>query len=515
MRSFLLSVFLCALAACGGGGSDVANQDDNPAPNPGGNPAPNPNPGGGGPAPSGPTVAFDETATGLGKLGAFPSALTVDGLGRLFTVDDAGIPASVLGFASDGSTAPLVSVAIKAADLIDMDGSSPARSATAFGPGLFGAFTGDIEVAFNRYLLVTVGAGNSISTDGTNFLRLANLVVIDTQTATVVQTINLAWPLRSDGDFSAGGSYQEIPQSLPVMCAFVPATNGTPTGRVYVAMSNGAGSSAGLANFFRGTVQEWRADFTANQPLSIETAGKAATDVTRTFVSDHYNPVGLTRYTAANQASYLVLTVAGASLFSGFVVQPTTDALLEFLDLDANLWRSGWARNLGAILPAAQRIAMGKDATGAHFGVLTSQTYGAAYIVDLHGLEGNPVDQTRLGLLRTVELAPGAAALAGSDFLPGVAVTPSGSAVVISSFNTASLTVLTLPADVALGPILVNPAPFDVSLGTSHGLGLGALVAPAGAAADVYVIVNGAFDASFAPSRQAFIGALTTDGQLP
>ena len=232
-----------------------------------------------------------------------------------------------------------------------------------------------------------MAAGLSNSDDGQNPLRLANLVVIDTQTAQVVQTINLAWPLNFTGQFDNGGPYDVIPQSLPSMVAFVPARNGTLTGAVYVALSNGAGTSAGIQAYYSGTVQSWRANFALPQPLSIDATGKAPTAITRTHVSNYYNPLGLTRYTNPDGFSYLILTDAGASIFdANFVAHPATNAFLEFLDLDTEQWRDAWAVDLGPILPATQAITLGTDAHGTRFGLMSSQTFAAAYVLRAESL---------------------------------------------------------------------------------------------------------------------------------
>jgi len=463
-------------------------------------------------------VVFDDATVDLGKAGGFPSDLVRAPDGRLITVDDATIPARVLVFpAAVGGATPSQVIPITAADLIDHDGTTPARAPTAFGNGLFGAFTGTLELVFDRWLLVTVGAGNSVSDDGSVPLHLANLVVIDLDTGTIVQTVNLAWALQTSGTFSHGAEYVGIPQSLPSMTAFVPDRSGTQTGKVFVAMSNGAGSSAGLQTFFNGTVQSWKADFTRAKPLAIDTTGKAPADVTRTYVSTYYNPVGLTRHTTATGFSTLVLTDAGASRFTtSFAAVPTTDAVLEFLDLDSGQWRDTWTANLGPILPAPQGIASFHDGSGNTRGLITSQTYAAAYLLDLSGLDSNPVDASRLGLLRTIDLAPGGSSTAGSGFQAGVAVNATGRTGLVTSFTTSKLTVIGLPVDPAFGPILVDPAPFDtVALGPARGLGLGAVVFTPGAAADAVFLVNGNFDQNFVPNRNAFLGTLAVTATIP
>ncbi|MCI0636945.1 MAG: hypothetical protein L0206_23980, partial [Actinobacteria bacterium] len=458
-----------------------------------------------------PTAAtLDDGAVSLGFPGGFPSDLVVDGNGRLFTVPDALIPATVVAYdTTTAPPAPLFNVPIVAANLIDFDGVTPARAPTSFGSGLFGAFTGDIEVVSDRWVLVTVGAGNSVSVDANGTLRLANLVLIDATAGTVVQTLNLAWSLAAPGHTNTGSAYTTVPQSLPSMVTFVPATDGTPTGRVYVAMSNGAGTNAGLQEFFHGTVQSWHADFRLPQPLSPETAGKAAGDVTRTYVSAYFNPVGFTRH-----GRHLILTNAGASRFNAsFVAEPTTDAVLEFLDVDADVWRDNWTVDLGEILPSIGALAIGEDEGGMRFGALTSQTFSAAWFVDLSGLDESPVDPLKLRLLRAVDLSPGGSTTIGSGYQPGIGLSPGGKTLFISAFNGATLHALSLPDDIELGLILVDEEPFD-ALGPARS-SLGVLAAPAGAAADVYVVVNGTFDPNFLPLGSSFVGTLTVDGDLP
>jgi hypothetical protein len=471
--------------------------------------------GGGTEPPPTPSVRFDDSAIDLMHPGGFPSDLVADHNGNLYTVDDAQIPATVVSYAADSlSSAPTMRIAITANHLVDHDGMSPARAPFTYGNGLFGAFVGDLELAHGRWLLVTVGAGNSLSDDYSNPLRLANLLVIDMQTAQVVQTVNLAWPMQSIGQLSNGGNYPTIPHSLPSMVAFVPAHDGTLSGQVFVAMSNGGGNSFGLQSFFAGTVQEWRADFSQGQPLSAETTGKGTTDVTRTYVSNHYNPVGLTAHMNPAVSSYVILTSAGASRFDqNYVAHPTTDAFLEFIDVGAAQWRDSWTVTLGSILPAPQALARGRDGQGRAFGMLTSQTYAAAYFVDLSGLDTDPVDPARLRLLRTVELTPGGATSAGTGFLPGMALSPGSGSAILGSFTTGTLSVLLLPDDIESDEILVDPEPFT-ALGPAQS-SIGALVAPLGGAADVFFVVNGTFDKSFLPLRSSFLGTLTVEGGLP
>jgi len=512
---FILSLAL-VLSACSDSKAVPAEQAAGPGPS-----VPPPGGGGGGGGgggtepPPAPSVRFDDSAIDLMHPGGFPSDLVTDAAGNLYPVDDAQIPASLVSYAAGSlSSAAVLRIPITANHLIDHDGTSPARAPMTFGNGLFGAFVGDLELAHDRWLLVTVGAGNSLSDDFSTPLRLANLVVIDTQTAQVVQTVNLAWPMQSNGTLSSGGTYPTIPHSLPSMVAFVPAHDGTLSGQVFVAMSNGGGSSAGLQSFHAGTVQVWRADFGQSQPLSVETTGKGVADVTRTYVSNHFNPVGLTAHTNPTDSSYVILTSAGASqLDQNWVAHPTTDAFLEFIDLDAAQWRDSWAVALGAILPAPQALARARDGQGMAFGMLTSQTYAAAYFVDLSGLEVDPVDPTRLRLLRTVELTPGGATSAGTGFLPGMTLSPGGGSAILGSFTTGTLSVLLLPDDIESGEILVDPEPFT-ALGPAQS-SIGALVAPPGGAADVFFVVNGTFDSSFLPLRSSFLGTLTVEGGLP
>lgn len=457
-------------------------------------------------------MTVDDAAIPLNFAGGFPSDLVVDGSGRLVTMPDALIPTSVVVYDVKSAPAtPLFQVPISVSDLIDHDGMSPARAPVAFGTGLFGAYTGDVEVISDRWLLVTVGAGNSTSTDSNGVtLRLANLLVIDLFSGNVVQTVNLAWTLAASGQTSGGAAYSAVPQSLPSMIAVIPATDGTPTARVYVAMSNGGGSTGGLQDFFHGTVQSWKADFTKPQPLSPDTAGKAPADVTRTYVSAYYNPVGFTKYGNQHGKAFLMLTNAGASLFNAnFVLEPTTDAVLEFLDVYADAWRDDWTVNLGPVLPSVSALALGKDAGGALFGAFASQTFAAAYFVDLSGLDQDPVDPQGLRLVRTVALEAGGPTTLGSGFQPGLVLSPDAKRVYVSSFNAATLHVLSVPDDIELGVIGVDEPPFDGigALASSPG----ALAAPTGATADLFFIVNGTYDSNFLPLGSSFVGTATAD----
>jgi len=506
----LPALFLCLLfpmAACSGGGSstdDIVVPPGAPGlPNDPGTPTPPP------PPPSAPAWTLDPRLIDLGKAGAYPSDLATDAHGALYTVDDAIIPAKVLAYPATGG---LVTTSITATDLIDSDGTQPAAAPASidYGGGLFGAFTGDIEIAFERYLFVTVGAGNSSSTFNGTPLRLANLVVIDAQSGAILQTVNLGWPIAHLGEQSGGTPFPVIPQSLPSQVLFVPDDDVPSTGRVYVTMSNGAGDANGLTLWYPGTVQVWHADFSKPQPLAPVLEGRDPLHVTRAFVSSHFNPVGLTRYRNAAEVDYLLLTNAGASkLDANFVAQPQSDAVLEVLDLQSRVWRPELEMNLGPVLPATQRMPLGRDATGRPFAVLSSQTFAAAYVVDLAGLENRPPDPARMGLLRTIDIDPGGSLTPGSGFLPGIGLTSSSRTLVVSSFFPAALRFVSLPEDVAQGPIVVDPDPFrDVAADPSGGFG--ALVVPRNNVSDVYVVNNGTFDfTTFLPKDNAFVASFT------
>jgi len=290
MRSFLLALLGASMfVACTDGTGSQAVIVPAPPPSGGGGggtwPGGWPDGGSGGGGTTPPTLAdvvFDEHAIDLGKAGAYPSDLVLSGDGMLYTVDDAQVPFDVVGYRTDGATQATRRVTVSASNLIDMDGKSPARAVSTWGSGLFGAFAGDLELVGDRWLFVTVGAGNSVSDDGAspaNPLWLANVVLIDLVAEKVVQTVNLGWILQQAGTLSTGGSYPFVPQSLPVQAVFVPAAGGTPTGKLYVAMSNGAGASSGLQAFYQGTIQVWDVDFTRMQPVSIDASGKASRDV--------------------------------------------------------------------------------------------------------------------------------------------------------------------------------------------------------------------------------------------
>ena len=462
-------------------------------------------------------VVFDDSVIDLGRAGGYPSDLAADSKGTLYTVDDALVPCKVLAYPSDGGTAPIATVAIGPADLIDMDGSTPARSVNAFGAGLFGAYTGDLAIVFNRWLLVTVGAGNSISFDANGPLYLANLVVIDTWNRKVVQTVNLAWPLPRSGSFAGGGNFGSVTQSMPVSLIFLPTGDGTTSGTLHVAMSNGMGDNYGLSDYFPGTVQEWAVDFRAPEPVSAVTSGTVPGEITRTYFSKYYNPVALSGYVAADGRRCLILTAAGGSRFdANYVLQPLSSAHLEFLDLESNSWQPNWEINLGPILPSVAPLAHGSDGNGVQFALLTSQTFAAVYVVELTGLESNPVDTSCIRLLRSTDLTPGGASQAGSGFQPGIAVTPSGRTALVTAFNSSSLSVLALPSDIEYGQITIDPVPFDtVNLVSSKHSGLGALAILPGASADAYFVVNGTFTPNYTPAGSAFVGTLTVPKGLP
>ncbi len=512
MRFFSFVATVCSvflLVACGGTGPvDLATDGATVGPG-GGQPGSGSGGGNGGGGSSNPQITFDDAAYDLGASGGFPSGIELDGQNRVYVVSDATIPATlrVIDASSGSIGSELSSITITASDLIDHDGANPARAPTTFGSGLFGAFTGDIEVVANRYVLLTVGAGNSASDDGVNPLYLANVVVLDRVTGTVVQAINVGWSLDHVGEFSGGGGYTAIPQSLPVSVKFVPDDGETLKGEIHVAMSNGAGSTAGLGSFYSGTVQTWRADFLSGTPLTPETSGKAATDVTRTHVSAYYNPVSLTHVLAAS-GNYLMVTDAGASWFNANGAVPTTQARMEFLDLDTDAWRDTWSINLGLSLPAAHEPALGRDGDGDRFAMFTSQTFGFVYAVDLSGLDEDPVDTGKLRLLQAAPITQNPT-LIGAGFQSDVALR--GDFAIVSSFTTTGLTVLELPEDIATGEIRVNPDEFGTaSMKTTKGFGLGHLTATNIPGVAVIAILNGGF---FPPSNSALV-TLDADGLL-
>ncbi|MEM8883941.1 MAG: hypothetical protein AAGD14_07730 [Planctomycetota bacterium] len=509
-------LFLSLVVGCGSDGGlppivpfegapGVPVDPGNPNPTPPPNPTPTPTPA--------PAVTFDAQFIDLTTPGAFPSDVVGDGNGSLYTVDDAQIPATVLRFPFTGGAQATPSVTIAAADLIDSDGTQPAVTPNTidFGGGLFGAFTGDLEVVFERWLLVTVGAGNSASAIDGAPVRLANLLVIDMQAGEIVQTINLGWSLPESHTLSDGSTQAAIPQSLPSQVTFVPDLNGSNTGRIYVAMGNGAGSASGLTLWHPGTVQIWRADFTRAEPIEPDLTGLNPQFATRTFVSENFNPVSVRSFRNRLGLDYLLLTNAGASRFdANFNAVPETETVIEVLDLTTFVWRPSLAQSLGAVLPATQRAAIGRDATGRPFAAFTSQTFSAAYLFDLSGLDVDPPVAGR-GLLRTIDLAAGGSTTIGSGFHPGVGLTNSARTLVTSRFLPAQLQVVSLPGDVANGSITVDPAPFDGNeMFADDTGGLGALVVPRNNVSDVYVITNGTFDMSFAPLGNAHIGTLTT-----
>jgi hypothetical protein len=184
--------------------------------------------------------------------------------------------------------------------------------------------------------------------------------------------------------------------------------------------------------------------------------------------------------------------------------------MVEVLDLSTRQWKPELEMDLGPVLPSPQRIALGRDETGRLFGVLTSQTFSAAYVLDLSGLDNRPPTPADVGLLRTVDLTPGGSLQPGSGFHPGIGLTGSARTLIVSTFFPAKLHVVALPGDIGAGPIEVDSDPFTDLLVTPSG-GLGALVVPRNNVSDVYVINNGTFDATtFAPKDPAFVASLTT-----
>jgi hypothetical protein len=148
--------------------------------------------------------------------------------------------------------------------------------------------------------------------------------------------------------------------------------------------------------------------------------------------------------------------------------------------------------------------------------VLTSQTFAALYVVDLSGLDSNPVDPLRLGLLRTVDLEPGGAVTTGSGYQPSLALSLTSRSAVVASFSTSSLQVVALPADIEFGPIVPDPSPFATApRGPAPGLGLGRVILSNDPQVPVFFIANGGFDANFNPNRNAFIGTFTVTHGLP
>ena len=261
-------------------------------------------------------------------------------------------------------------------------------------------------------------------------------------------------------------------------------------------MSNGAGTSNGLSVWFNGTVQEWEVDFRRAQPISSSTTGKAPTDVTRVHVASHYNPVGLTHHAAATGFNYLILTQAGSSVFdANFVALPQDDAVLSFLQLETQQWKPAYDMNLGPILPATQRIALGHGASNRPFGVLSSQTFSALYFIDLSGLDVFPADPSRLGLMRTVDIAPAGSQNVGSGFHPGIGITSTSRSLVVSTFAPPELHVVALPGDIEFGSDRGRRRPVRHGRhGRSRRHQPRRALVPANNASDAYVIANGTFD---------------------
>ena len=163
-------------------------------------------------------------------------------------------------------------------------------------------------------------------------------------------------------------------------------------------------------------------------------------------------------------------------------------------------------------------------------GFFPSSVTGEVYLARLDGLDDDPVDVTRIAVLRGVgngiPIEPASAGGPGGN-VTGVGLSPDGRTLLVSGFGDlfafpapkpGRLLALSLPDDLIsgsqFGPKFVAGT---TNLVTSPGRTLGALViAPhLGNGPDVYVAVGGTLDSStFLGSGPASIGTLTTFGLI-
>jgi hypothetical protein len=531
VRGLALPVLTLALLlpACGGGASSrapnppfVAGNPDLPV-----GPAPTPVPL---PPPTFPrSPVWTETAYGLGRtasFGSFPSDLVAH-RGTLFTTDADQVEASGatvvpidVGGATPETSRRFAPTTILPADLFDSAGNPFDPDA----PIGFGAFVNDLAVAGDDVAFALVNAGGSDSDPA-----LSNLVVLDPTRGAVVQVLDLATLVPTDGRLDSTGAPVPGPtfrQSQAEGVAFVP-TDGADRGRLFVAMANIVfGPPSYGAVKYPGTVQVFDVDLADPSPVRrIPAAGVA----TRTLVTHDFNPVAVTRLDTTHGGPRVFVTNAGTTAYdASFRLRPVSPASIEVLD-PATLDPLG-RFELGLVGLAGNRPAVGRDAAGHRVAFFASSVLGEVYLLRLDGVVTPTVDPSRVAVVRgagnPIPIDPDEAGGPGGN-VAGLGLASDGRTLVVSGFGDlfafpvakpGRLLALSLPADLVDGEAISGAfVPGTTAVATTPGRTLGGLVVGAfhEDGPEVFVAVSGTLSpTTFLGTGPASLGTLRTFGRI-
>lgn len=526
----LLFVLTCTLllSACGGGqGEPAPFQETFPVPDGGigggGTPTPPPAP------PQGPLWDADAASYGRTALfGSFASDLVRHG-DTLFAVDADALEtagARILAYDVSGPT-PVASTSfatttILGTDLIDSSGNA----ADPTNPIGFGFFVNDVLIVNDTLGFVLVNAGGSDTAVG-----LCNVVAFDPTTGTVRQVLDIALPylsgaplFDSNGLPLPGGMFR---QSGAEGMAYARVSD--TAGKLYVAMSNilFAAPSNG-ATKLPGTVQVFDVQTPDAAPLAPATADGVTPFIIQT---QGYNPVALEAVavpTAGGSAVHrLLVTVAGTTGFdANFNLVPLTASSVEAYDATTGALHGVFQLGLTGL--AAIRPALGVDSAGHRVAFYPSSVTGEVYLLRLDGLYQEPIDASRLAVLRgPLNGIPITTAQAGGPGgnITGVGLSPDGRTLAVSGFGDlfavpqvpGQLFLLALPSDLVTGAGFgagFTPGSTQFAAAAGRTLGNLVLVPNAGDRPDVYVNLSGTLDASFLGSGSASLGSLRTFGLI-
>ncbi len=523
-----LCTLLLLLAACGGGGGGDAFEEPFPIPDTGGGsgggrPTPPPAP------PQSPVWNANAATYGRTALfGSFASDLVRHG-DTLFTVDADAVEltgARILAYDVSGPTpvpsTRFATTTITGANLSNSNG----QAVDPTNPIGFGFFLNDLLIVSDTLGFVLVNAGGTDTEPA-----LCNVVAFNPTTGQVLQALDIAKPyisvnalLDSTGAPVPGNAFRQAGAE-----GLAYADDGPTGGRLFVAMSNLVfGAPSFGATKLPGTVQVLDVSAGSATPLSFATA-----DGIRPFIipTQGYNPVALETVrvpTATGSAVYrLLVTVAGTTGFdANFNLVPLTPSAVEAYDASTGALHGTFRLGLTGL--AAIRPAIGADAAGHRVGFYPSSTTGEVYLLRLDGLYQQPIDSSKLSVLRgPFNGIPITAAQAGGPGgnITGVGLSPDGRTLAVSGFGDlfaspavpGQLFLLSLPADLVTGSGFgASFTPGSTQFATAPGRTLGhvVLVPNAGDRPDVYVNVSGTLDSSFLGSGSASLGSLRTFGLI-
>ncbi|MDA1193658.1 MAG: hypothetical protein O2894_00580 [Planctomycetota bacterium] len=530
--ALMLALVACFLGACGGSAPESAPFDET-------FPLPTPPSGGGGtttPPPTAPVAPVwrpDAVVYGRTALfGSFPSDLVRFG-DTLFATDaDAveGIGARILPFDVSGA-APTPSViystvTIRASDLRDSAG----QPGDANAPVGFGFFVNDIHIVTARLGFAVVNAGGSDTAP-----TLSNVVAFDPTTGAILQVLNLATtylgtqPLfDSLGVPVLGGQFM---QSGAEGLAFSHTTSGF--GRLFIAMSNLVfGAPSYGATKLPGTVQVLDVALGSALPMSFAGGGLGSPLVLQTRA---YNPVALhvlpvpPVVPGGLPRDRVLVTCAGTTGYdSNFNLVPVTVSNVEVYGAADGAYLGRFDLGLGGL--AGIRPAIGRDGVNHLVGFYPSSVTGEIYLLRLDGLQSDPIDATKLGVLRGPLNGIGvAAAQSGGPGgnLTGVALSPDGRTLAVTGFGDlfqspaipGQLYLLGLPSNLVTGSLFTpNFAAGSTQFAAVPGRTLGNVVLFPNALGrpDMFVQVSGTLDAAnfYFGSGSASLGTLTTYGVI-